>query len=265
MIITTVTPQALFTPYLALCFSHLLSATVDYGTQGRARAALRPQCQASHAWPGARPTVSLTPLHFPFVLPLSHHIFSSRSAYSPASRTAGFASRFPEQEESALLRPGGQKLLRAWWEGHWGRSGVSGEAAPRPGPPRGRTGSSASCGFLPPPPLAEPPLFLTAPILPALSHLWSRWGFVAWTSHLPGRPWGREADLLLDVIHLSLEVGRQPWGDLYHRPAHWAGGEPRPIMTVGRLVQNWDLSPVWLTPNPVHCPGQARTMVPTNR
>lgn len=152
MIITTVTPQALFTPYLALCFSHLLSATVDYGTQGRARAALRPQCQASHAWPGARPTVSLTPLHFPFVLPLSHHIFSSRSAYSPASRTAGFASRFPEQEESALLRPGGQKLLRAWREGHWGRSGCLAKLLPAPARPAGARGAAHPAASSPHPP-----------------------------------------------------------------------------------------------------------------
>lgn len=189
-----------------------------------------PHAQANHAWPGACPTISPAPLHFPFVLPLSHHIFSRRSAYSPASRTAGLASLFPEQEEGALLRPGGQKLLRAWWEGHWSRSGVSGEAAPRPGLPCGRIGSIASCGFLPPAAPAELPLFLTAPILPAPSQcrVWSHWGFVAWTSHLPGRPWGREADLLLDVIiHLRLEVGRQPWRDLYHRSAHCTGGETK--------------------------------------
>lgn len=98
-------------------------------------------------------------------------------ALLPLSRAGGGRSPAP---------PPGERRPRVSARGGLGQEGCLAELLPAPAP----EALWVSCGFLSTP-RAKLCLFLTAPGLPAPAQrccLWSRRGFAAWTSCLPGRP-----------------------------------------------------------------------------
>lgn len=114
-------------------------------------------------WCPPRPSTSPAPLYFPFVLPLSHHIFRNLSARRPVSRTAGPASPFQGGRRALSWRPRAE-APQSLGGGAWGRRGCLAKLFLAPAP----EALWATCGFLPAP-RAKLPLFLTTPRPPCTS------------------------------------------------------------------------------------------------
>ena len=199
--------------------------------------------------PGAAPAISTAPLYFPFVLPLSHHIFRNLLA----ARLPGQLAPLPLSRAGGGCDPGAlrRRLLRVWVRGGL-RWGAASRAAPCPSP-RGPAGASNRVASSPSP---------SASIFNLQSCCSSPTAVFGHTGALLPGPLSFSADvgggdLLLGVRHPQLEEGRPP---LCHHPVHCMSRETethrrkRPIMTTGRLVHSWDLSQVGLTPNPCSFP-----------
>lgn len=139
--------------------------------------------------------------------------------------------------------------------GPLGKRGCGEEPEPSLSLPCGCTVQGALCGF---PPAAELPLFLTAPVSQSLHQPSAVFGYVGALlpgplTFLAGCGGGGLTCSWMSHTH-DWRRGGNPGGIFTTDLPIVQVGKLSPIMTTGRLVQNWDLSQVWLIPNPFSLP-----------